>query len=473
MKLNLIVIEGPHEGRAFEFGEHENFIVGRGKVAHFRLPVRDKFFSRVHFMVEINPPLCRLLDMASTNGTRVNGQKVRSADLKDGDLIRAGKTVIKVSIQHAGETDVTRAPIPSGSFEHVALAESPERPTPFLAPSIACTPEITKLVSRQRSMAEGTARCRSCEAPASGPLSPDRTGFDIPITLCPICRSRIREHPQPITGYKLVRELGRGGMGVVYLAIREADGSVVALKTITPAVLGSRTQSERFLREARILSQLSHPRIVTFLEMGEESGMFYFAMDYVRGFDLDQVQRDLRGPLPIRRAVDLTCQILEALEYAHDRGCVHRDIKPANVLVEAKYGRDEVKLTDFGLARIYQTLPMSGLTLKGDFGGTMAFIAPEQISDFRAAKPPVDQYALGATLYRLLTDRYIFDLPGRIELQLLMVLQDEPISIRERRPEVPEALADVVHRALAKDPGLRFDGVREMRAALSQFGRER
>ena len=127
---------------------------------------------------------------------------------------------------------------------------------------------------------------------------------------------------------------------------------MVATKTITPAVLGCGEDAmrERFLREARILSQqLSHPRIVTFLEMGEESGMFYFAMDYVRGFDLDQVQRDLRGPLPIRRAVDLTCQIMEALEYAARPGLgVHRDIKPANVLVEAKYGRDEeVKLTDF------------------------------------------------------------------------------------------------------------------------------
>src|SRR3954453_23314499 len=102
MKIVLSVIEGPHKGQDFMFEEHDNFIVGRAPCAHFGLPLKDKYFSRVHFMVEVNPPHCRLMDMGSTNGTRVNGRKVRTADLKAGDLIKGGETVIQVSVQDSG-----------------------------------------------------------------------------------------------------------------------------------------------------------------------------------------------------------------------------------------------------------------------------------------------------------------------------------------------------------------------------------
>src|SRR4051812_3048221 len=99
MKVILSVTEGPHKGRIFSFQDHDNFIVGRAPCAHFRLSDSDKFFSRIQFILEVNPPYCRLMDMASTNGTRVNGRKVKTLDLKDGDLIKGGETVIQVSIQ--------------------------------------------------------------------------------------------------------------------------------------------------------------------------------------------------------------------------------------------------------------------------------------------------------------------------------------------------------------------------------------
>src|SRR3954471_1434070 len=99
MPIKLKGVEGPHTGREFTFEQHDNFIVGRAKFAHFRLPLKDKYFSRVHFLVEVNPPECRLMDMGSTNGTRVNGRKVQTADLRDGDLIKAGKTVLSISME--------------------------------------------------------------------------------------------------------------------------------------------------------------------------------------------------------------------------------------------------------------------------------------------------------------------------------------------------------------------------------------
>src|SRR6202030_1483231 len=132
---------------------------------------------------------------------------------------------------------------------------------------------------------------------------------------------------------------------------------------------------------------------------------------------------------PIGRAVELACQLLEALEYAHGRKFVHRDLKPSNLLVTEDYdadgkARDVVKLADFGLARVYQSATFSGLTMQGDYGGTYPFMPPEQITRFRESRPANDLYAVGATLYNLLTGKYIYDFPRAIERSVAMLLQE-------------------------------------------------
>jgi len=258
-------------------------------------------------------------------------------------------------------------------------------------------------------------------------------------------------------------------MGVVYQALRASDGRLVALKTIQPAVVPSRSEAERFLREAQILSELDHPNIVAFHEMGESNGLLHFAMDYIPGIDCAQLLKQHLGPLPVNRAVDLVCQLLQALDYAHAKGFVHRDVKPANMLVTREGGRDVVKLSDFGLARIYQTSRMSGLTQNHEWGGTIPFMAPDQINDLRGTKPPADQYSAGATLYNLLTDRFIYDFPDKLHAKIMKVLLEDPVPIRQRRPDLPEELAAVIHRALARDPQARFGSVRELRRALAPF----
>jgi serine/threonine-protein kinase len=257
-------------------------------------------------------------------------------------------------------------------------------------------------------------------------------------------------------------------MGVVSLAVRMADRTAVALKTITPTA-GTRGHVERFLREADILRRLAHPNIVAFREVGESSGQLYFAMDYVRGADAARLLKKEGGPLAVGRAVVLVCQLLEALAYAHAEGFVHRDVKPANVMVEDVGGQEVVRLADFGLARVYQASPLSGLTMRGELGGTVAFMAPEQVTTFREAKPPADQYAVGATLYTLLTGRLIYDLPREFSRQIVMLLQEDPIPIRARRPDIPERLADIIHRSLAREVEGRFVDARAMRQALLDF----
>jgi serine/threonine-protein kinase len=475
MRIHLVVKEGPHQGQVFSFQGHDTFFVGRSQRAHFRLPAADEFFSRIHFMVEVNPPHCRLLDMGSKNGTCVNGQRVDTADLKDGDLIKAGTTVLRVTLEGG---DSTAADEP----EHSTASASPER-DPFAT--------RTELQARGKSSPDalGTAAvpaprppgattvglCPVCFAPLATPALKTQRASAQAASLCPACAEQARNLAQPIAGYQLVRELGRGGMGVVYLALRLADRTVVALKTIIPAVTATKPLVERFLREARVLRDLQHPHIVAFREMGESFGQLYFAMDYVRGMDAAHLLKNHGRPLPVGRAVALVCQLLDALAYAHARRFVHRDIKPANLLVisgslpRGIHGKDVVQLADFGLARVYQASRLSGLTMQGNLGGTVPFMAPEQVTNFREARPPADQYAAGATLYNLLTDRFIYDLPRQLHQQIAMILQEETVPIRARRPDLPADLAAVIQRSLAREPGARFADVTAFRQTLLPF----
>jgi serine/threonine-protein kinase len=303
---------------------------------------------------------------------------------------------------------------------------------------------------------------------AGEPQSPDLFPAGL-APICPACQEEIRQQPQPIADYVVVRKLGEGGMGVVYLALRKVDGTALALKTIIPEVEVEERDLKRFLRESEILRDLNHRHIVSFREMGSVEGRPYFAMDLIRGVDASRLVKE-GGPLAVGRAVGLVCQLLEALEYAHAKDYVHRDVKPANLLVTQEDGRELVKVADFGLARIYQASKLSGVTLKGEPGGTVAYMAPEQITNFREARPPADQYASAGTLYNLLTGRLIYDMPREFEMQMLKILHNAPIPIRSRRPDVPEGLAEVVHRALARRPEERFQDVGAMRRALAAYG---
>lgn len=428
MRVTLRVTEGPHQGREFAFAEHDTFIVGRSRQAHFRFSAADKYFSRHHFVVEVNPPHCRLMDLGSRNGTFVNGNRTAASDLRDGDTIRAGRTVLSASIEKSAGDD--EAPATTAA----AATDAGKYATIY--------PE-----------------------PAADTRTPVQAG-EATVTYTP--------GAAPVPGYRIVRELGQGGMGVVYSAIRTADGTSVALKTIKPQCAASPAHIARFLREASILRELDHPNIVAFRDMGEAGDCLYIAMDYVHGTDAAGLLKQCAGGMPVGRAVELVCQLLEALDYAHAKGFVHRDIKPANVLVAAVRDgkgatREMVKLADFGFARIYQSASFSGLTMQGDYGGTYAFMPPEQITAFREARPASDLYSAGATLYNLLTGKFVYDLPTAIAQRVLMLLQEEPVPIQSRRPNLPPALSAAIHRALARAPADRFPDARAMQQALAPF----
>jgi len=272
--------------------------------------------------------------------------------------------------------------------------------------------------------------------------------------------------PQPIPAYRLVRELGRGHLGVVYLAIRPADAAVVALKTIRTAVAGNSEDVARFLHEANALRDLHHPHLIRCREIGTATGLLYVTSDYVPGPDANRLVLD-QGPMPVRRAVGLIRTVLEVLEYAHARGQVHRDLKPANLLVTANEHGEQVHVADFGLARVYQASKLSGLTMMS--GGAVGFMPPEQITHYRQAHPAGDQFSAAATLYFLLTGQIIRNPSESVSQNLLTILESAPIPIHERRPDLPEDLATVIHRALSRKLTERFPGVKALREALLPF----
>jgi serine/threonine-protein kinase len=260
-------------------------------------------------------------------------------------------------------------------------------------------------------------------------------------------------------------------MGVVYRARR--DGRPVAIKTVLPALAPRFDSQARFQREVRILESLDHPHIVRFLEAGMAGGFVYFVMEYVDGISASHLVKQ-SGPLPLVRVIDLGCQLLAALAHAHDRGFVHRDVKPGNLLLSGQPGGEVLKLADFGLARAYQTSLMSGLTTPGQSGGTPAFMPPEQVREFRMARPAADQYSAAATLYYLATGQHIYEQPRSAMDLMARILQEEPIPLRAGppHPALVGALGPVLCRALRRQPEERYDDVRALRNALKRASRQ-
>ena len=448
MLITLTVTSGPLNGRTFTFERHDVFLVGRSPNAHARFPEDDPFFSRVHFLVEVNPPRCRLTDMGSRNGTYVNGKKVDVVDLDDGDEIRAGHTRITVRVAY------TAAPVPVDSGD-VGETQA-DIGLPDELPVIPARPAApAAFEDDDHDDSQGTEKTR-------GPGWSEKTTV--------AARLPSGEDIPGIRGYEFVREIGHGSMGIVYLARREKDGMEVAIKTIHPAQASNPKVTAQFLAEAETLGRFNHPNIVRFYETGECGGVLYFVMEHVAGTDVAQVLKE-RPRVEQRTAIRLAIQVLDALAHAHARGLVHRDIKPANILLaELPDGKRQVKLADFGLARVYRASQISGLTHMGDLGGTPAYMPPEQITNYRDVMPPADQYSTAAMLYHMLTGAWVFDLPP-MPAGLLTILNKDPVPFSQRRPDLPGELGAVIHRALAKKPADRWPDVVAFRQALVPFGR--
>jgi eukaryotic-like serine/threonine-protein kinase len=457
--VTLSVVEGPDKGRQYRYSERTAAIAGRGEDCNVRIdePGPLPLVSRRHCLFDINPPIIRVRDLGSRNGTYVNGEKIdRGAagqtpeeaaaaspdlggcDLVDGDRVTLGSTVLQV---------------------HVAAAP-PQQVTEPSAPKTCCACGLPVGVDTQATA--GPALCDVCRVDLR------RAGKAI------VRRLKAGDIVLPESGgYSVVEELGRGGQGVVYLARHHRSGELIALKMILAQVEVQPRAEAKFKREIAAVEALAHPNIVSFREAGNIGAVFFFTCEYCSGGSIrDLITRE--GPLPPQRAVALALQALDGLEHAHtvtlpdgSVGLVHRDIKPANILLHDAGNGPVVKIADFGLAKAFDQAGLSGLTLSGTIEGTMKFVARAQLVDFKYARPEVDVWAMAATLYFMLTGQSPRTFENRAD-PVNVVLKDDAVPIRERDDKIPEPLAKVIDAALVEEPCITITSAAQLASALRE-----
>ena len=266
---------------------------------------------------------------------------------------------------------------------------------------------------------------------------------------------------QRLGRYQLEREIGRGAMGIVYLGRDTAINRMVAIKAIPLASEFSDAElveaRARFFREAETAGRLNHPNIVTIYDVGEERGLAYIAMEYLKGRHLSEYAT-ANNLLEPRKVLEVIGRTADALGFAHKQQVVHRDIKPANLMFDA--GTDVLKITDFGIAR----LSGAGSTRTGIVLGTPSFMSPEQLEG-RTVTGHSDLFSLGVSLFQMLTGHLPFTADSMTGLMQQIAEAPHP-PLRAYRPDLPECVETVIDRALAKTPEARFDSGAQMAAAL-------
>lgn len=485
-RVKLEVTSGPIQGKVFAFDGHDTFLFGRHSDCHARLP-KDGYVSRHHFILEVNPPDARIRDLGSLNGTIVNGVKYGgrsphelpedatgreypACDLKNGDQIKVGRTTIAVHVDMpsvCGRCGVEVDADSDGDGDHKSEG-------------VLCATCRKNLTTKPRDeMAPRSTRCERCGKDAVSETGGARDGQ----YLCQSCRyemtsdvaglkqlleaAKKQDGARPdVEGYDIDIELGKGGMGVVYRAKREPGGHLVAVKLMLAKVAVNDRARKMFQREIQVAQQLRHPNIVRFVDQGSAGGAFFCVLEYCNHGSLDALLKR-HGTLSLKTAAPLIIQCLTGLAHAHRYNFVHRDLKPHNILLHKQGGDIVAKVTDFGLAKSFQTAGLSGMTATGTVGGTFYYMPREQLTNFKYVHPTSDVWSIAATLYRMLTGQYPLDFPDNRD-PMEVLLRDEAIPIRQRKSNIPGAVAEVIDRALLSDTSQRYQDASALKTALQK-----
>lgn len=499
-KVTLEIMEGPMTGKVFSFEEHDTFLFGRLDECQAYLP-DDLKVSGHHFILEVNPPDACVRDLGSMNGTYVNNVKhggreegespeqgaqrqYQDVSLKDGDRVMAGDTVFVVRIDAPAfccecgneipSSNRAQNQLPGGMF---LCSECKAKATPATVRDIrAPSPRIPKAV-----------RCKKCHKDVSKEVGPHRRGDYI----CTDCRRepaefirRLLERARAgdrglvaIRGYTILKELGRGGMGVVYLARHEQSGEQVALKLMLPEIAAGDRSKQSFLREVDVTKQLDHTNVVRFRESGYSEGAFYMILDFCDGGTVHELALSSGGRLSQKEAKRIILQALDGLDYIHKapvcvklcdgrtvkvNGVVHRDVSPQNILLA---GPSKIAMiSDCGLSKAFETAGYSGMT-SGTTAGKPMYMPRQQVINYKYAKPEVDVWAAAACLYNMLTGQFPRDFRrGRDPVQT--ILSTDAVPIRKRNPSVSVPLAEVIDHALRDKPEIGFKTVADLKQAL-------
>lgn len=432
MKVELTVTHGKLKGQKRSVEEYEKISIGRSDKADFSL-VQDQKVSRFHCLLEIAPPCsCLLKDLQSGNGTFLghkSNDKITFKRIEDEALLKNGD-YIKIG-------------------DHVFC------------------------VTWSKELIDAVPLCQKCQQPIASEAAYLKGEFIISDgkPLCNKCRTKAKQEiaeGKRIGSFEVIRELGSGTMGSVYLVRHPTTQSLYAIKVIHPNLLVEEKQVQRFLKEAAIGVKLKHPHIVHYHtpRYVENARFFYIPMEYVDGVDF-KTYLQKNGPLSLQQAAGPIMQVVEAVEYLHSQGLIHRDIKPANIMVVTHGNNLDVKLADFGLAKNFQEAGLCGLTLTNHIMGTPDYMAPEQCANAKGVGPQADIYSLGATIYYFLTCHKIYDETVKANILTKIMLHD-PFPINKLKPELPKNFCEIIMKCLRKEPAERFATMTDLKNNLAR-----
>lgn len=516
--IRIEVKKGPMQGRVYEFEGHDIFLFGRDEQHCHASIQEDPFVSRHHFLLEVNPPLSRLRDLGSRNGTFVNGKKHggrvtfasmenegkvggSSVDLNNGDVITAGKTVFQVFVEEkkaitatcvfdkfvdedAQESSsggdirrtITELPPPSPSS---AVGRQTMHELPPSMPGNAGRQTINELPQPAPGSNVGRQTINEMPAPADisqvagratmveGANAPNgafgsRIGHNDHAYEAP--ERQPGEFPI-LDGFEFKEFLGAGGLGEVYLAKRTIDESPVAIKFLRSRVNVNHDARDLFLKGMQVSGRLRHRNIVQSFGAGSIGNEFYVVNEYCDGGPLSKLFRQKKTNVQPKHIAVSLYLLLDGLAFAHEKGLCHRDLKPSNLLAAKRNKRWIPKIADFGLTKDFEKAGFSGMTATGSYTGSFPYMPREQLTDYKYVNPASDVFSMGASFYRIITGRYPRgDEKGSDPLAL--ILNGEVQPLRNRYPGFHHGLADVLDTSLQTECCERFPNAREMQNAL-------
>jgi len=515
-KVFLKIINGVKKGEGFSYIEPSTVLIGRSPECNIVLPNDEAHVdvSRFHCILDIIPPKIKIKDFGSLNGTFVNGKNIGQRapdqnpeegaelrlseyDLKDNDLIKIGETQFSVNIPILFKCTECRKEIkePEKLKNKNICLDCEKKIDMFLEKKIE-----EKKIARK-------ALLNKYRPPKPSPVIPNikkkihckKCGKDITqeksivnnkLQICNICRQKPvvllqvlleqankgNQMLKDIAGYKVIKELGRGGMGAVYLVKDEKRKKDVALKIMLPKIEVNQSARDMFMREVQLGAMLSHHHVVRVYDTGNSNGTMYMTTEYCQGGSVDVLMKKYGGKLSLDRAAGIITHSLRGLEYIHrsklvdvllkdgrkvsSRGLVHRDLKPANIFLSDDSPTALAKIADVGMSKAFQLAGMSGFTRTGNTAGSPLFMPRQQVINFKYAKPEVDIWAIAASFYNMVTGTYPRDFqPGKdIWLSLL---KTKPVPIRKRDKSIPKPIARVIDSALEDHKALKYKNVKD------------
>ena len=445
-KVILTVVQGSLSAKQFTFEERTTCVMGRALDCNILLPddSNHSTISRYHCLLDVNPPEICIRDFGSLNGTYVNGKKIGQRDinsdlsevrqinspeynLKNGDQIKLGDSVFQVSIlcddKKAEDFDL-----------HLFTINNP--------------------------------------VPDNGSVN---KANDDPLDKINLLLDEAKKDNKQlisIKGYHIVKELGKGSMGIVYLVQKNDDKkNMLALKMMLPKGEGNSKSQQQFIRETKNTKLLDHKNIVKVYDIGCYEDTYFYTTDYCEAGNISQLINRKGGKLPLFQSIKILLQVLDGLDFAHSvkipaviladgtttsaTGLVHRDLKPGNIMLTKVNNVYQIKIVDFGLAKAFDVAGLSGRTATGASAGTPYYMPRQQVINFKFAKPEVDVWAAAATFYKMVTGRYPRNYTKDSD-PWLTTLKMPVVPIREHDPSIPRELADVIDMALIEKPEIYY-----------------